>query len=68
MDKLLNLRHPFFLPLYRRVLTTAVCVFWLLMELIWGGPFWAMLFGALTAYCVWQFFVVFDPANFQDKP
>ncbi len=68
MGRFLNLRHPFFLPLYRRILTTAVCALWLTMELIYGGPFWALLFGVLTLWCIWEYFIAFDPANYRDVP
>lgn len=68
MGRFLNLRHPFFLPLYRRILTTAVCAFWVVIELIYGGPFWALLIGLLTVWCIWEYFIAFDPANYQDNP
>ncbi len=61
-----DLRIPFFRPLYRRVLTTAVCAFWLVMELLTGGPLWAALFAGLTVYCTWHFFVTFNPADFEE--
>ena len=65
--RLIDVRHPFFLPLWRRVLVTVLLVGWTLFEIGWGGPFWALLFGGLTVYVIREFFVVFDPANFAGK-
>jgi len=64
MLSLLNLRHPFFLPLWRRIAVTAVCLGWALFELISGAMFFAILFGALGVYTAREFFWTFDPANF----
>jgi hypothetical protein len=45
--------HPWFRPLYRRVLTIAVCIAWLAFE-AWNEPgsLWFWLVFALTAYAV----------------
>lgn len=66
---LLDLQHPWFVPLWRRVAVTAVCLFWTVMEALIGGPFWLLLFGALTAYCIYSFFIAFNPRPPEDpKP
>ncbi len=65
---LFDLQHPWFKPLWRRVLVTAVCVFWTVLELYTGDPFWAMLFGALAAYSIWSFFFAFNPREPEDTP
>lgn len=52
-----NKPHPWFIPLYRRVLTFAVCVAWLVMELIGQQMMWAMISGAVCAYAIWEFFL-----------
>ena len=65
---LLDLQHPWFIPLWRRVAVTAVCLFWTVMEILIGGPFWLMLFGALTVYCVYSFFVAFHPRLEETRP
>lgn len=62
----LKARHPFFRPTYRRVLTVGACLGWGAVELYLGNPVWAGLFGALGAYLVYQFFVVFDPKDYDD--
>lgn len=64
---LFDLRLPFFAPLWRRVATVAVTAIWTVFELSAGNPGWAVLFGAITAYCVIEFFIVFDPANYREK-
>ena len=66
MEKFFNLRHPFFLPTWRRAATTIFAGGWALFELSNGSPGWATLFGAIAAYCAYEFFIVFDPANYQD--
>jgi hypothetical protein len=59
--RLFDLQHPWFIPLWRRVFVTAFCAFWMVVELLAGGPFWVILFGGLTALCIHQFFVAFNP-------
>lgn len=56
-----DLRHPFFRPLWRRVLVVAVCLAWGLVEFATGSPFWGVLFVGIGAICAWQFFLAFDP-------
>jgi hypothetical protein len=61
MAKFLDTDHPFFRPLWVRVLIVAVCVLWAAFEFATGSPFWGVIFGALGAYAAWSFFVTFDP-------
>lgn len=61
-----DIRHPVFLPLWRRVLVVGLSGGWALLELTGGNPGWALIFGAAAAYCGWEFFVVFDPENYKD--
>jgi len=50
--------HPWLEPLYRRVLVTAFCVGWLLIEFrLEPGGLWFWLAAAATAYAVWDFFL-----------
>lgn len=64
-----EVRSPFFRPLWRRVLATAICLGWALFELSNGAMLWAILFGAAGAALAWQFFVTFEdgPAFKEDK-
>lgn len=69
MKKFLGLNHPFFLPLWRRVLTVAALLAWTAFELFSRQSLpWAAVFGGLGLYCAWVFFVDFDPADHGDGP
>ena len=60
--KLIDVQHPWFIPMYRRVLVVVVCLGWAAFEfIVSGSPFWGILFGALGLYCAYQFFIAFDP-------
>ena len=62
-----KLRHPFFRPRSRRVLTIAAVLGWALFELAGGNTVWFVLFSALGAYLWVEFFLRFDPENFKDN-
>ncbi len=51
--------HPWFYPLSRRVITTAICIGWLAFEIVindeQGFWFWLALFA--SCYAVWSFFL-----------
>jgi hypothetical protein len=49
--------HPFYEPLWRRVLIPAVCAAWAIFELIAGEPFWAVIVGAMGAYAAYKLFI-----------
>jgi hypothetical protein len=61
MDRLFDFNHPFFRPLWIRVLVVALCLGWAAFELLSGNPFWAILFGGIGAAAFWGFFVNFNP-------
>ncbi|WP_116596904.1 hypothetical protein [Primorskyibacter marinus] len=63
--KFFDLRIPFFLPLWRRVVTVVLTGGWAAFELANGNPGWAVIFGAAGAFCAYEFFIVFDPENFK---
>ena len=67
MNRLFNLRHPFFRPPWRRAVTTAVLGGWSLFEFSTGSGGWAVMFGAAAVYCIYEFYVVFDPANYEER-
>ena len=55
-----GLRHPFFIPLWRRIATVALCLGWAVLEFTSGGPAWGMLFGGIGLIAAWGFFIGFD--------
>ena len=53
--------HPWFRPLWRRVLVTALCAGWVVFELAYSGDgFWTIIAGACAGYCLWSFFLSGD--------
>lgn len=55
-----GMRHPFFIPLWRRVLTVVVCLAWAALEFASGNPGWGALFGGIGLLAAYGFFVGFD--------
>ena len=53
--------HPFFRPLWRRILIVAVCVAWSIFEFVNGATFWGVIALGFAAYGVWQFFLNYRP-------
>jgi hypothetical protein len=64
--KFFDLQHPFYKPLWIRVLITAVCLGWTVVELLGGNVFWAILFGSVGVYAFYQFFIAFNPRDPED--
>ncbi|WP_413719670.1 hypothetical protein [Silicimonas sp. MF1-12-2] len=66
-NSLFEVRHPIFRPLWRRVVVTAFCIGWALFELSNGAMIWAAIFGACGVHLFLQFFVKFDPADYEPE-
>lgn len=50
--------HPWFNPLYRRILTMLFCLIWLGIEAYSDpGGLWTLMALAVTAWGVWDFFL-----------
>ena len=49
----------FFRPLWRRVVVTAVCAAWAVMEIFGHDTTWIAVSIGFTAYAVWSFFIRF---------
>lgn len=62
-DRFLDLDHPWFRPLWRRVAVVGLAIGWGLFELVAGSPGFAILFLALGGYAAWRLFVTFDPRD-----
>ena len=57
--KSLELRHAFFVPIWRRVLLVVVLGFWTLVEGSTGNTVWACLMGCIAVYSVYVLFFDF---------
>ncbi|MBL8584825.1 MAG: DUF3329 domain-containing protein [Rhizobiaceae bacterium] len=53
--------HPFFRPLWIRVVVVGFCVAWAAFEFYGGSSFWGMLFLAMGGISFHGFFIAFDP-------
>ncbi len=51
--------HPFFRPLWRRVLLVLFCALWAAFELATGSPGWALMAGFMAAYGAWIFLIAY---------
>ncbi len=51
--------HPWFYPLYRRVIVTLVCAAWLVFELLIDDAqsIWSWLAVFATVYAIWSLFL-----------
>ncbi|MGP9791165.1 hypothetical protein [Roseinatronobacter sp. NSM] len=61
--KFFDMQHPFYRPMWRRVVITALCFGWALFEFATANPFFGILFGAIAVFCAHQFFIAFDPKD-----
>ena len=66
----LGLDHPWFRPVWRRVLVVALCLGWAAFELLggrWGfqggSPLFGVLFAALGLYAAYVLFLDYHPAS-----
>ena len=62
----LELRHPFFSPLWRRIVLIAVLAGWTVVEATAGNAVWALLMAGIGVYSAYVFFFDFvlpDDAN-----
>ena len=50
-----------------RGLVVGACIGWSLIELVLGNSVWFALFFALGCYLGYEFFVMFDPADYEEK-
>ncbi|MEM6386763.1 MAG: hypothetical protein AAF718_11065 [Pseudomonadota bacterium] len=64
---LFEVRHPFFRPFYRRFIMTAMILSWAVFEWVSGAQAWALVFGTAGFYLVLQFFVNFDPKDYERR-
>lgn len=48
--QIIDPKHPFYRPLWVRLLVVAACAIWFAIELAFGSPFFMVIMGALTVY------------------
>jgi hypothetical protein len=58
---LIDPNHPFYRPLWRRVLIVAACLGWAVVEASTRQPFWAVIVGGMGIYAGWMLLLNFDP-------
>ena len=63
---LIDLQHPWFIPLSRRVAVVAILMIWCGFELIGGSSVIALLTGGIGLICAWVFFFAFNPREPED--
>ncbi|WP_198666173.1 DUF3329 domain-containing protein [Tropicimonas sp. IMCC34043] len=55
--------HPFYRPLWIRILIVAVTLGWGLVEILFGEMVWAIIVLAIAGVSIWGLFVTFDPGK-----
>ncbi len=68
MALLKDYEHPFFRPLWRRIVVVAVCAIWSVIEFATGTPFWGVIALGFAGYAVWQFFYLYKPVEDAKPP
>ena len=61
-----NLHHPFFRPLWVRLLVTLACFAWTAVEVAIGSAAFAAAFAAAGGWCAYQFFVTWPSGDGND--
>lgn len=61
MIKFIDPDHPFYKPLWRRILIVAICFFWTGIEFWFGETTWGMIFLAVAAYVACVLLIFFKP-------
>ena len=67
MVKFFDFSHPFYRPLWRRLLIVGLCVAWTLVEFAAGSPLWGLVFLAAAAISFYGLLVAFAPAGPDQK-
>lgn len=67
MRKLFDVRSPWFRSVWRRGIVVMLVLAWTAFEFLRGSPMFGILFGAAGAYLYHQFFIVFDPKDYEPK-
>ncbi len=60
---LIDLNHPFFKPLWIRIVLTVACFAWAIFEFVSDNLLWAAIFATFAAICFQGFFMDFKPRD-----
>lgn len=55
--------HPWFDPLWRRIVLVAVCAGWTGVEIYFGNMTWVFIMGAIALYAAWAFLVAYKGSD-----
>jgi hypothetical protein len=61
LNKFFDFNHPFYRPLWIRVLIVVLTGGWGIFEFIGGSPFWGTIFCGTSALAFHNLFIAFDP-------
>lgn len=59
--KLIDTNHPFFRPLWIRIIVVALATGWGIFEFTTGSVFWGIISFGFAGLAFWGFFVDFNP-------
>lgn len=62
-----DMQHPWFRPVWRRVLMVAICAAVALWDLSNGDYVWALIFGGMACYAIYIFFIAWGKDS-PEKP
>ncbi|WP_075289629.1 hypothetical protein [Pararhizobium arenae] len=63
MFKFIDVDHPFYRPLWRRLLIVLFCVAWTAVEFYNGATTWGFIFLAVGAYAACSLLIFFNPKD-----
>jgi hypothetical protein len=67
--KFLDQKHPFYRPLWRRMLIIAIIAAWALFEVVYSQePLWMTIALGFLAFAVWSFVLTWPKDSAQSTP
>ena len=66
--QLIDPDHPFYRPLWIRLVIVALCLGWAIVEASTKEPFWAIIVGALGIYAAYKLLLTFSPQPLKQEP
>ena len=67
MKRQFDVKHPLFRPLWVRAIIVAILDAWTFCEASNGNWIWVGVFVCATGYLIYEWFIVFDPADYEDS-